>query len=109
MTIQHEALASIHGELEKKMPQKRKSRGRSKGGKGVSTRVQCSQCGALIPRDKAKRVTAYKSLVDSGIAKELQSQGAIFARARTTRWFCVSCSIHRGIRKVRSKASRKSD
>ncbi len=91
------------------MPQKRKSRGRSKGGKGLGTRVQCSQCGALVPRDKAKRVTTYKSLVDSGIAKELQSQGAIFTRARASRWFCVSCSIHRGIRKVRSKASRKSD
>ncbi|MEE8322972.1 MAG: 30S ribosomal protein S26e [Candidatus Bathyarchaeia archaeon] len=90
------------------MPQKRKSRGRSKGGKGRSGKVQCSQCGSLVPRDKAKRVTTYKSLVDSGIARELQSQGAIFSRVRSSRWFCVSCSIHRGIRKVRSKVSRKS-
>lgn len=89
------------------MPQKRKSRGRSKGGKGRSSFVQCSQCGARVPRDKAKRVTTYKSFVDRTIAKELRAQGAVFSSARVSRWFCVSCAIHRGIRKVRSKSSRK--
>lgn len=91
------------------MPQKRKSRGRSKGRKGQATRVQCSQCGALVPRDKAKRVTAYKSFVDPSLGKELRAQGAIFSRARVSRWYCVSCAIHRKVRKVRSKASRKSE
>jgi small subunit ribosomal protein S26e len=91
------------------MPQKRKSRGRSKGGKGRGSFVQCSQCGSLVPRDKAKRQTRYKSLVDSSLAKELRAQGTMFVRPKITRWFCVSCAIHRGVRKVRSKASRRSD
>ena len=39
------------------MPKKRKSRGRSKGGKGRSELVHCSGCGCLVPRDKAKKVT----------------------------------------------------
>ena len=57
------------------MPQKRKSRGRSKGRKGRSKMVQCGSCGSLVPRDKAKKVTHYKSLVDSSLAKELKAQG----------------------------------
>jgi len=89
------------------MPQKRKSRGRSKGGKGRAAYVQCSQCGALVPRDKAKKATTYKSFVDASLAKELRGQGAIFSRTKIERWYCVSCAIHRGIRKVRSKVSRK--
>ncbi|HEX9261241.1 MAG TPA: 30S ribosomal protein S26e, partial [Candidatus Bathyarchaeia archaeon] len=36
------------------MPFKRKSRGRSKGGKGSSSLVQCANCGSQVPRDKAK-------------------------------------------------------
>lgn len=89
------------------MPKKRKSRGRSKGGKGRSRFVQCSQCGSLLPRDKAKKVTIYKSLVDSSIEKELRAHGAIISKAKVQRWFCVSCAVHRGVIKVRSKARRK--
>ena len=37
------------------MPKKRASRGRTKGGKGSSGTVHCSQCGAMVPRDKAKK------------------------------------------------------
>ncbi|MFZ0556054.1 MAG: 30S ribosomal protein S26e, partial [Nitrososphaeraceae archaeon] len=33
------------------MPKKRASRGRTKGGKGSSGTVHCSQCGAMVPRD----------------------------------------------------------
>ncbi|MCJ7732465.1 30S ribosomal protein S26e, partial [Candidatus Bathyarchaeota archaeon] len=45
------------------MTKKRSSGGRSKGGKGSSGLVQCSYCGAQVPRDKAKRQTKYTSLV----------------------------------------------
>jgi small subunit ribosomal protein S26e len=64
------------------MGKKRKSGGRSKGGKGSLGKVQCSSCGRLVPRDKAKRKTSYKS--------------------------CVSCAIHRHQVKIRSADERKS-
>ena len=69
--------------------------------------VQCSFCGAQVPRDKAKRITKYTSLVDSRLLKELKDQGAQIARYRTTKYLCVSCAVHRGVVKVRSKEERK--
>ena len=88
------------------MPKKRKSGGRSKGRKGRSKMVQCGGCGGLIPRDKAKKVTQYKSFVDSSLARELRSQGAIFNRVRIEKYYCISCAVHRRVVKVRAKASR---
>jgi small subunit ribosomal protein S26e len=69
--------------------------------------VQCSFCGAQVPKDKAKRTTKYTSLVDSRLLKELKEQGAQIARYRTTKYLCVSCAVHRGVVKVRSKEERK--
>ena len=40
------------------MPLKRASRGRRKGGKGSSGYIQCVNCAATVPRDKAKKVTS---------------------------------------------------
>lgn len=90
------------------MPQKRKSRGRSKGDKGRASYVQCSQCGGRVPRDKAKRVTVFSSLVDSALAKELRVKGAYMPRHSVEKYYCVSCAVHRGISKVRAKAERHS-
>lgn len=69
--------------------------------------VQCSFCGAQVPKDKAKRTTRYTSLVDSRLLKELKQQGAQIARYRTTKYLCISCAVHRGVVKVRSKVERK--
>jgi small subunit ribosomal protein S26e len=88
------------------MPKKRKSGGRAKGRKGRSKMVQCGSCGSLVPRDKAKKVTQYKSLVDSSLARELKSQGAYFTRQRIERYYCISCAVHRRVVKVRAKAER---
>jgi small subunit ribosomal protein S26e len=90
----------------KKMPKKRKSRGRAKGRKGRSKMVQCSSCGSLVPRDKAKKVTQYKSLVDWTLGKELRAQGAYFTRHRVEKYYCISCAVHRRVVKVRAKAER---
>jgi small subunit ribosomal protein S26e len=89
------------------MPKKRRSRGRSKGGKGRSDLVQCSNCGMMIPKDKAKRQSRYVSLVDPVLARELRSDGAQIARQKVTKIYCVSCSVHFGVVKVRSKISRR--
>ena len=89
-----------------KLPFKRKSRGRAKGGKGSSTMVQCAGCGGLVPRDKAKRSTRRVSLVDSALAKELRQKGTYIASSADTRYYCVSCAVHRGIVKVRAENER---
>lgn len=89
------------------MPMKRKSRGRSKGRKGRSGFVQCSMCGELVPRDKAKKVSRRTSLVDYALAKELRQKGAYFATRVQIKYYCISCAVHRGVVKVRAKGERK--
>ena len=89
------------------MPMKRKSRGRSKGSKGRSGFVQCSMCGELVPRDKAKKLTRRTSLVDHTLAKELRQKGAYFPTRVQTKYYCISCAVHRGVVKVRSRSERK--
>jgi small subunit ribosomal protein S26e len=88
------------------LTQKRKSRGRSKGGKGASGFVQCSQCGRPVPRDKAKKVTQRITLVEPSLARELRAAGAYIPYGTTQKTYCVSCAIHFGIVNVRAKADR---
>jgi len=89
------------------MPKKRKSGGRSKGAKGKGSMVQCSACGRLVPADKVKKETKYITLIDPTLARELRKEGTFVPRQRTTKYYCVSCAVHRGVVKVRSKSSRR--
>ena len=89
------------------MTKKRKSRGRSKGGKGSSGFISCSNCGALVPRDKAKKVTTRLSMVEPLLARELRAAGAYIAAPTTVRYYCISCSVHYGIVNVRAKSERR--
>jgi len=87
---------------------KRKSSGRAKGKSGRKGVVQCSLCGKLIARDKAKKRTTYVSLVEPTIARELQQKGALIPRERVTKYYCVSCAVHLGVVKIRAREERKS-
>lgn len=89
------------------MAKKRKSRGRAKGGKGRSDYVQCSNCGTLVPRDKAKKFTSRVSLVEPSLAKELRAAGTYIAAPKTVKYYCVSCAVHYGLVKVRAKDERR--
>ena len=68
--------------------------------------IQCSNCGRPVPRDKAKRDTQWISLVDSSLARELRSKGTYIARQRVVKFYCVSCAVHFGLSKVRSRDER---
>lgn len=89
------------------LPVKRKSRGRSKGGKGRSGMVQCSMCGELVPRDKAKKLSRRVSLLDRTLLKELRQKGAFIDSRVVTKYYCISCAVHRGVVKVRARNERK--
>lgn len=89
------------------MVKKRKSRGRSKGGKGRGELVQCSNCGMQTPRDKAKKVTTWTSLVEPSLARELRASGTYIARHQVVKHLCVSCAVHFGVTKVRARDDRR--
>jgi len=89
------------------MPKKRSSRGRSKGGKGREDYVQCSFCGALVPRDKAKKISTWPSYLDPQMRKELRQKGTVISTAKAVKYLCISCAVHRGVVKVRAKEERR--
>jgi small subunit ribosomal protein S26e len=89
------------------MPKKRKSGGRSKGGKGRGKMIQCSMCGKVVPRDKAKRKDTFTSFVDPQLSRELRKEGAIIPRQKSVKYYCINCAVHRGVVKIRSRDSRK--
>ena len=90
------------------MTKKRKSGGRSKGAKGASGYVTCSSCSKSVPRDKAKKRTKARSVVDPVIYRELRKEGAHIPRIESTEYYCINCAVHRGISGIRSKSDRKS-
>jgi len=89
------------------MPKKRISRGRSKGSKGREDYVQCSFCGALVPRDKAKKISTWPSYLDPQIRKELSQKGTVISTVKAVKYLCISCAVHRGVVKVRAKEERR--
>jgi len=86
---------------------KRKSGGRSGGGKGRSGLVQCTNCGMQVPRDKAKKVSSFVSLVEPSLARELRAHGAFIARQKVFKYYCISCAVHFGVSKVRARDERR--
>ncbi len=89
------------------MARKRRSRGRSKGSKGRQETVVCCKCKRLIPRDKAKKVTRWISYVDPYTRRLLEQSGAIIPKRKVVEYYCISCAIHYGLVKIRSKEERK--
>lgn len=89
------------------MTKKRKSSGRRKGGKGSSGMVQCTYCGASVPRDKAKKVYRRVSFINPRLASELRKQGAYIPGSQTISFACVNCAVHRGLYSPRSKDQRR--
>jgi small subunit ribosomal protein S26e len=46
-------------------------------------------------------------LVDPILARELRSKGAHISRQRVIKNYCVSCAVHFGVAKVRSRDERR--
>lgn len=90
------------------MVKKRKSRGRTKGkSKGRGRLVQCSNCGAQIPIDKAKRTYKKSSFINPRLASELRRKGAYIPGSQRVGYLCISCSVHFGRYSPRAKEDRK--
>jgi len=47
------------------------------------------------------------SLVEPTLARELRQAGAYIASPTMVRYYCISCSVHYGIVKVRAKNERR--
>ena len=89
------------------MPKKRKSGGKTGSRKGSYTNVQCSKCGRMVPRSKAKAVTQRVSLVDGRMYAELKKTGTIIQTPSKKKYYCISCAVHSHQISQRNKNLRK--
>ncbi len=89
------------------MPKKRKSGGKSGSSKGHYGRVQCTKCGRLVARSKAKAVTRRVSLVDGRMFAELKKTGTIIQTPTKKKYYCISCSVHMKTVSQRAKSDRR--
>ena len=72
------------------IPKKRKSGGKTGSKKGSYKQVQCSKCGRLVARSKAKAVTRRTSLVDSRMYGELKKAGTIIMGSQSKKYYCIN-------------------
>ncbi|HEY0088264.1 MAG TPA: 30S ribosomal protein S26e [Candidatus Lokiarchaeia archaeon] len=89
------------------MPKKRKSGGSTGSNKGNYAKIQCTNCGRLVARSKAKAITNRTSLVDARMFGELKKTGTIILSGQNTKYYCISCAIHFGAISQREKSLRK--
>ena len=89
------------------MPKKRKSGGKTGSRKGNYGKVQCSKCGRLVARSKAKAVTRRTSLVDGRMFGELKKAGTIIMGGQNKKYYCISCAVHSHQISQRAKNERK--
>lgn len=89
------------------MPKKRRSGGMTGSSKGNYGKVQCTNCGKIVARSKAKAVTRRTSLVDARMFGELKKTGTIIMGGETKKYYCISCAVHTHQISQRAKNERK--
>ncbi|GAJ15117.1 unnamed protein product [marine sediment metagenome] len=69
--------------------------------------MQCTKCGRLVARSKAKAVTRRTNIVDARVYGELKKTGTIIMGGSTKKYYCISCAVHSHQVSQRAKNQRK--
>ena len=95
------------------MPSKRRNNGRNKKNKGHANVVRCTNCGRVVPKDKAIKRFQQRNMVDGSSKRDIQDNYAYdqtnftMPKIYVKLSYCVSCAIHARIVRVRSVVDRK--
>ncbi|KAI5173834.1 small subunit ribosomal protein S26e [Pancytospora epiphaga] len=93
------------------MPVKRRNHGRQKKNRGSVNVIQCVQCGAIVPKDKAISRTSNKPVIENATLDDL-NVATIYESPEVptmsiTENHCVSCACHLRVVRTRNKDSRR--
>merc|ERR1712224_347316 len=94
------------------MPTKRRNHGRSKKNRGAPGRVNCDNCGRIVPKDKAIKKFTVRDIIDAASKEDLSKATAYSTPTQVPKimlkmYYCVSCAIHARIVAVRSRVNRR--
>jgi small subunit ribosomal protein S26e len=68
---------------------------RRKGQSGRAVVVECSMCGAKVPRDKAIEKRRRSLPLDRNTRRLLKEMGAKLHTSHSIVYYCISCAKHR--------------
>merc|ERR1712224_12418 len=94
------------------MPTKRRNHGRSKKNRGAPGRVNCDNCGRIVPKDKAIRKFTVRDLIDAASKEDIKhatalKEASVVPKLMLKIYYCISCAIHARIVAVRSVVDRR--
>ena len=95
------------------MPTKRRNHGRNKKNKGHCDKTNCTNCGRMVPKDKAIKRFQMRNMVDASSKRDIKESYAYdqndfnMPKIYVKISYCISCAIHARIVRVRSGKDRK--
>ena len=93
------------------MPKKRRNGGRAKSNRGHTVAASCTNCGRLVPKDKAVKRYTVRNMVDASSLRDIRDNRAYenfsIPKFYIKLVYCISCAIHSRVVKVRSVEDRK--
>merc|ERR1711920_759660 len=80
--------------------------------RGAPGRVNCDNCGRIVPKDKAIKKFTVRDLIDAASKEDIAKasglkQATAVPRLMLKMYYCISCAIHARIVAVRSVVDRR--